>query len=223
MKNKIKKTEAGFTLVEILVVLIIVFLVLAVGINTYQAQREFTRYNDAILKVNQLIKSARNNTLSHQTVYDPENLEEPTYVPEGGYGVFIDQSKTPGDSRFILFANTATGNNPEEEALKKARYDEGEDLIEEVYALDPIVNFEGLFLDQNDPPSPLENNEHQAVIIFSPPLADSYLAVNDQPNPDELTTLPELYLSFRRLGAEVVPPLYIYLNGISGISEIQQP
>jgi len=223
MNHNGKKDRKGFTLVEILIVIIIIFLVTVMGINTYQSQREFTRYNDAILNINKLIKSARNYTLSSRTVYDPEKIDESTYIPKGGYGVYIEQSNTAGESRFILFANTATGNTPEEDLLKKSQYDEGEDMIEEIYKLDPIVNFEGLFKDEENPPTPIENNENRAVIIFKPPLADSNLAINDNPNPGELKPLSELYLQFRRLGADVaIPPLHIYLNGVSGISEVQK-
>jgi len=208
----------GFTIIELLVVIIIIAIVASIGTNTYQSQRSQARYNNSIIKVLGMIKQARNYAVSSRAVYDEtKNPGEESYIPPEGYGVYIERSDTPGASRFVLFANTET-NDPEEQD----QYDEGKDIIEEEYFLSLETNFIGLFTDQDLPTHTAigGGDDNKAVIIFRPPLADAALAVNDNPVQGSLTTLNDLYLEFKRTEAHVdIPSRYIHVNKVSGLAE----
>ena len=86
MKN-INRFPKGLTLIELLMVVIIIMIVMSIGANTYRDQRKHVMYNDAVLKVNNLIKTARSYAMTSRSVYDPCVMleEDRVYVPEGGF------------------------------------------------------------------------------------------------------------------------------------------
>ena len=93
---------------ELLIVVMIITLVMSIGGNAYRDQQKHVNYNNAVFKVSDMIKTARNYAVTSRSVYDTcEILEDDrAYVPAEGYGVYIYRSDTPGESRAVLFANT---------------------------------------------------------------------------------------------------------------------
>jgi type II secretory pathway pseudopilin PulG len=207
--------------VELIVVIFIISVVASVGAGNYRAQRAVVNYNDSIVRILEMIKTARNYAVTSKSYYvdfpTPQNI-----VPEEGYGVYIEQHDTPGQSKVILFANTDSSTDPIEE---REQYEAGEDLILDEYTLPIDTDFIGLSTD-NTTPSPHTaiggtSGDDEAVIIFRPPLAKTSLAVNDSPLSGNLVELDDLYLQFRRPDAPAaVPSKYIHINKISGFPEI---
>ena len=212
---------------EMLMVVFIILLVLSIGGNTYRDQRKHVIFNDSVAKISNMINNARNYTLTSRAVNDTECQlpGEEVYVPEGGYGVFISRSATLGQSRFVLFANTKTeGTNNE-----SVQYDENadpcdSDLIEEDFLLPQEVNFVSLSTDQNDPPTLISAvSPDTAVIIFSPPLADATVAVDNAIVMPTVNYLNDLYMQFRRPDATASDvSQYIHFNKIAGFPEIER-
>ena len=202
-----------------LVVIIIIAIVSTIGTNTYKNQRSQVRYNDSIIKVLSLVKMAKNYSISSRPVFDESKpAGEENYIPKEGYGVYFERSEIPGKSRIILFANTQAN----EDEAEKNQYDEGKDVIEEEYILDDATQFFGLWSDIKDPPATIGGaDENKAVVIFRPPLAEGFIAANDNPQLDSLTVLQDLYLEFKRNEADAkIPSQFIHINKISGVAEV---
>lgn len=224
--KKTRSSSKGFTIVELMVVIIIITIVASIGTNGYQSQRKQVRYNDSILRVLTMIKQARNYAVTSRPVYDECEVGAESYVPPEGYGLYISRSETPGESRVVLFANTQV-----DDAIETDQYEEfpdpcDSDLVEEEYylPLDTILN--DLLVDLTGP-TILDSNtnpdENEAVIIFRPPLADAMLAANDHPLTANQITFPDdLYLEFRRVDTPPgIPSQYIHINRIAGFPEIE--
>ena len=221
-----KTFPKGFTIVELMVVIIIITIVTSIGTNTYQAQRRQVRYNDSVLKVVTMIKQARNYAVTSRAVYDECEVGNESYVPAEGYGVYIERGETPGQSRVVLFANTQI-----DDAIELNQFDEvldpcDSDLIEDEYTL-PLDTILNDLLTEISGPTPLDSNtnadENEAVIIFRPPLSDTTLAANDHPLTENQLTLPDdLYLEFRRAETPVgIPSQYVHINRIAGFPELE--
>lgn len=220
MIKKILKIK-GYTIIEMLIVITIITIVASIGVNTYQAQRKQTQYNDSILKVLTMIKTARNYAVSSRSVFDECNIGKESYVPPEGYGVYINQNETLGQSRFVLFANTEIDN-----AIEMAQFEEeidpcASDLIEEEYFLHDGTIFSGLLTDLESR-TPLNLNANEAVIIFRPPLAEAYIAANDHPPIVESLIEPDdLYLEFNQVNRDDIAPFkYIHINRVAGFPEM---
>ena len=224
---KKNRKSSGFTVIELLIVIIIISLVASIGTSAYQNQRAQVRYNDSIFKVLSMIKTARNYAVSSRPVFDTCELPgEESYIPEEGYGLYIERSDDPGLSRFVLFANTET-----DDVIESNQFDEevapcDSDLIEEEYFLPLDTVFVDLLTETSGPTifdSNTNADENEAVFIFRPPLAETYIAANDHPLTEANLTEPnELYLEFRRSGSDAaVPSKYIHMNRIAGFPEIE--
>jgi len=215
---------------EMLIVVLIISFVSAMGINTYQNQRRQVQYNDAILKVLSMIKTARDYAMTSRSTYDTCQLPgSETYVPAEGYGVYIERGTEAGQARFVLFANTIADSD-----IKKNQYDEtadpcSSDLIEEVYQLGGDALLTDLLTNIAAPVTPLSSktnaDENRAVILFKTALADTVIAANDHPPvpvAEDLTLPLNLYLQFDRPTApENAPSTYIHVNQMAGFAEIQ--
>jgi prepilin-type N-terminal cleavage/methylation domain-containing protein len=226
-KNKL--FSKGFTMIEMLVVVIIIALVASIGTSAYRNQQAHVRHTDSIVKVLSMIKQARNYAVSSRSIYDRDLCEGvESYVPEEGYGVYISRSDDAGMSRIVLFANTEADDESEAN-----QYDEivgapcVSDLIEEEYFLPGETELIGLSVDKAIPNhTPISYmggaTDDEAVIIFRPPIADTTLAVNN-PVPGPLFTLSDLYLQFGRVAADVsISSQYIHINSIAGFPEVEQ-
>jgi hypothetical protein len=216
-----------------LVVIIIIAIVASIGANTYQKQRAQVRYNDSILTVLEMIKTARNYAVTSRPVFDTcAGSGNESYVPAEGYGVYIERSDTPGESRVVLFANTETDENFEASQFDEVLAPCASDLPEEIYFLPLDTVFVDLLTAKDDPATtpadesaPLSSDtnvdEDEVVIIFRPPLAESTLAANDHPVAN-LTEPNDLYLEFKREGTPAeVPSRYIHINKVAGFPEIE--
>lgn len=217
-----------------LIVVLIISFVSAMGINTYRSQRRQVQYNDAVLKVLTMIKTARDYATTSRSVYDVNCPKggvpgQETFVPAEGYGVYIERSANVGRDRFVLFANTEADDD---KGIEKYQFDEVEgapcesDLIEEVYQLSGEAVLTDLLTNMADPVTPLSSktkpDENRVVILFKNPGADTTIAANDRPVTADLLTLPlNLYLQFDRPTASTdAPSAYIHVNQMGGFAEI---
>lgn len=215
-------------MIEMLVVVIIISLIASIGTGAYRNQQAHVRYNDSVFKVLSMIKQARNYTVTSRSVYDDCEIDEAdrVYVPEEGYGVYIERDNTPGESRVVLFANTVAGDEIETNQFDVSGSCAASDLIEEDFTIPGDANLVSLSVDKKDPHTGIGGSRtgDEVVIIFRPPLADATIAVNDDPpNIENLVILNDLYLQFRRPESpDSVPSTYIHFNHIAGFPEIEK-
>jgi prepilin-type N-terminal cleavage/methylation domain-containing protein len=195
--------KKGYTLGELIVVMAIVGIIAAIGLNTYGKQRELTRFNDSLSKTLSIIQTARTYASTSRSAYDTAGILN---VPREGYGVYFNKT----NKQVILFANVKAGTDQEKNIYNSGS---GNDTIEETYTLPDNVNLER-FLD-GETPFPTDKNE--AVIIFRPPLADVTITDN---NALTLTSINTLRLQFSRVGAESVKK-FIRINKTAGFPEIE--
>jgi len=224
VKNNTKNSN-GFSLLELLIVVMIILLVLSIGGNTYRDQRKHVTFNDSVAKVNSMIKLARDYTVTSRSAYDDTGCRpvgEEAFIPEDGYGVYISQSDTLGESRVVLFANTQASNSSDLVQYNEVADPCFSDFIEEAYLLPLEVDFEWLGTDKLGTSIEGYNNSNdEAIIIFSPPLADATItAGNDfSTDPTDMVYLDDLYMRFRR--SDSASSVYIHINHIAGFPEIE--
>lgn len=229
LKNRHSKSfiQRGFTIIELLVVIMIISIVASLGANTFQNQRKQVRYNEAIVHVLRMIQTARNHAMTSYPVFDSSKpVGQESYSPEEGYGVYVSRGDVAGETRFILFANNASTTG-----VSKNQFDSGKainDVIEEVYVLPSEVILNDL-LTGLSPVTPLSSHtnvdENEAVILFRPLSGDAYLAANDYPLNEGLLTEPaDLYLEFRKNDVDPsIPSTYIHINRVASFPEILNP
>jgi len=219
---------------EMLIVVLIISFISTIGINTYRNQRTQVQYNDAVLKVLSMIKTARESAITSRSTYDPNGCRpagEETFVPPEGYGVYIERSTVAGQARFVLFANTKADDI---QGVKKNQFDDpkeigdlcASDLVEEEFQLNGLAVLNDLLTNITPPVTPLKSkaraDEDRVVILFKNPAADTIIAANDHPIDAVDLTLPlNLYLQFRRgTAATGSPSSYIHVNQMAGFAEI---
>ena len=224
--KKNKHFPKGLSLMEMLMVVFIILLVLSIGGNTYRDQRKHVIFNDSVAKISNMIKDARNYSLTSRSIYDDEcqPVGEEVYIPEQGYGVFISRSNTLGQSRVVLFANTiATPGTTEADQYNEVSDPCNSDFIEEEFIVPQEVEFVSLAIDKDEPPTPINLvAPNTAVIIFRPPMADATLAVNNTFIPT-VNHLNDLYMRFKRPDAAANDVgQYIHFSKIAGFPEIER-
>lgn len=182
--------STGYTLSELLIVITIIGIITFSIINVFSRQRVFVQYNEETIKVLSLVKLARNYASTNRSVY--ENAEN--IVPEGGYGIYIERSSTPGQSRLILFANTST------EEARALQYDAG-DQIQEELVLAKEALLEDVTLTQTGPPLD-DSAVERAVILFE--ITSAQVSIYDNGDPNDITDPPtefdKLKIDFIRQG-----------------------
>lgn len=216
---KMLRNIKGVTLAEMIIVMAIVGIIFAIGSNTYRGQREVVEFNNSLTEVIGMMKTARNYAItSRQVNDDSQPAGQELYIPEEGYGIYFEQSSTPGISKVILFANTST-TSPD---AKVNQYDDDstnpDDITEVEYILPDNTNFEGIYSDKG-----ITSEGDRAVIIFKPPLADTYIATNDAPagSTFSYSEIDTLYLKFSRAGAPDDADKYIKINKTAGFPELE--
>ncbi len=223
MKNN-RLFPKGFSLIELLVVVMIILLVLSIGGNTYRSQRKHVAFTDSVAKVNNMIKLARDYTVTSRSAYDTTGCRpvgEEAFIPEEGYGIYISQSDTLGESRIVLFANTQADNDSELNQFNEGTGCGPYDFIEEEYLLPPEVDFVGLATDKLGTSIGGYMTDNEAIIIFSPPLADATITAGNtfSPDPTDMVYLDDLYMRFRR--PDSASSIYIHINHIAGFPETE--
>ena len=195
------KYRKGFTFGELMVVMAIIALVAAMGINTYGKQRELTKFNDSLSKTLSMIQTARTYASTSRSAYDSTGTS--LMVPPEGYGVYIDKA----GKKITLFANVIA-----ETEMEKNRFDEGAggDTVEETYTLPDNVIFDEIITDP-------ELTTNFAVIFFRPPLADVTITDNNEITLGQINTLS---LQFSRVGTESIKKV-IKINKTAGFPEIE--
>lgn len=192
LTNPTSPTAKGFTIAELLLVIIIIGILSTIGLNTYRKQREQFQFTDSITQVVGLIKTARNYAITSRATYDPTHTP-PSFIPKEGYGIYID--KVSG--QFVLFANTGL-LNPNTYA--------DDDIEEETYMLPDVSSVTDI----------IGVSGNYAVIIFKPPLADTFLGDNlAEPS------INELQFEFRRRNSPDGSEKIIKINKIAGFPEVE--
>lgn len=195
-----KLTAKGFTLVEMLVVVLIISIISTIGANTYKNQREQIIFNDSVAHVLQMMKTARNYAVTSRPYWDGTD----NVVPPGGYGVYFERNAdVEVASRVILFANSTNDN----------KYDL--DIDEEVFSIPLSVELYAVDDDQNSPPL----NLNKFVVIFKPSMAEAIEVGLFEGNNAIPTAYNDLYFMFRKL-ENTTPGTTIHINRISGFPEV---
>ncbi len=211
-----RHSKGGYSLIEMMVVIVIIGVISAGVINIFAGQRAHVQYSEELSRALSLVKKARSYAAANRPVYDESQPEgEESYVPQKGYGVYIERNDTPGESKMVLFANTS--DSPEEKAFQWDK----DDLAEETLLLSKDVVMEGITLQSSGPPEASEE-VNRAVILFAPFLGEATLAENG--DPDSIAEMPTFYenlsVSFRRLGVEGGASRTLRMNQISGVPEL---
>lgn len=206
------KLKKGFTLAEILIVVTIVGIITFSVINLFSRERERVQYNEETIKVNSLVKLARNYASTNKPVYNGiDNI-----VPEEGYGIYFERSATPGQSRMILFANTSDAT--EKSAIQ---YDDA-DIVEEEFILAQEAIMEAISLTETSLPQ--VDVVDSALILFEITTASVSLYDNGDPSDIEAAApiqYDELAVDFIRLGDDSQNSRKTFtIDEISGVPEM---
>ena len=211
-------TKRGFTITEMILVVAVLGIVFGISTNIYRNQRARVQFNDSLVKMVALINTARNYAITSRSVYDVSKPEDQrTYIPPEGYGIYIERNATLGQSKMILFANTSvTGQNAN-------KYDAA-DIVEENYAIPNVTDFESML--KNSTIS-VSNNycvtpaSSCAVVIFRPPLADTYISNNGDATTNNLINTLSMKFSYTGSPDIETAKKYIHINKIAGFPELE--
>jgi prepilin-type N-terminal cleavage/methylation domain-containing protein len=179
--------QKGFTIAEMLIVIIILGTLMGIGTRTYYRERDRYEFNQGLIKVMGIIKTTRNFAATSYPIYVGGGTT-PT-IPVDGYGIHIDLTPDVDQPHFTVFGNTGTEEN---------QFDLGDEILE-TYRLPQIIEFFSFFYNDEEKydPGNSKPTETEAVIIFKPPLAETYLGDNS------LLKMDELRLKFHN---PIVPP-----------------
>ena len=95
--------KKGFTIIEMLTVTMIIGILMAMGGRMYYEERNRFEYNNALSKMMEMIKTARNSATTSRPVVNPATGKNE--VPKSGYGVHIELDPPGSDPHLILFAS----------------------------------------------------------------------------------------------------------------------
>jgi prepilin-type N-terminal cleavage/methylation domain-containing protein len=197
-------TKRGFTMAELIVVMGILAILFTLSVNTYKNQRDQTSFNNSLIDILSVIKTARDYASTSKAAGNTGQ------VPVDGYGVYIDKA----NKKLILFANNGSDANKYNTTEAAPG---GKDGIEQEYMIPAKTNFKSLqlILIKNGVPTPVIGDK--AAIIFRPPLADVSITDNGILTVTEFT---ELRMQFAR---EAAPDAIktIKINKIAGFPEIE--
>lgn len=175
---KLATSKRGFTIAEMLLVLIIIGLLMSIGARTYYKERDRFVYNDSLTKVLLLIRSARDSATSSRGV----PIGGKNVVPPSGYGVYINLEPLTGEPNFTLFAST-TALDPANPVLN-TKFNKSTDTILDTLRLPGQIHFQFFKFNQGSAweekwtkvGADYQHTATEAVILFRPPLAESYIA-----------------------------------------------
>ena len=215
--NPTSPTIKGFTIAELMIVIGIIAILMGISMNMYRDQKSNFTFNDSLSKILDIIKTARNYSVTSKGYWD--DTTNKSIIPKEGYGVYIEKNGNGGN--FILFANTDTTDAAGINA--GVNQFNGDDKVLETYELPDsafFTEFKGKDADGNE-----NDINYAAVIIFRPPLAEAFIAENPRALPirvNNINQIIDLTIGIRRFNApDDVSPKIISINSISGFPEIQ--
>lgn len=176
---------------EMMIVTIIIAILSTIGMNTYRNERNRVEVNNALIQMTGMIKTARNMATTSTSFYVGTPFDK-NYIPIDGYGIHINLVPAVDEPHFILFANIdpATPGGPDDLPNEYDPTGATADPIIETYRLPRQLDFHAFFFDESpgdgnlvkewddDEEDPRPAGTRQAVIIFKPPLADTFIGDN---------------------------------------------
>ncbi|MCD6528411.1 type II secretion system protein [bacterium] len=139
--SKSKRQNNGFTLIEMLIVMVIIVIMSAIIFANYGKQRRYFALQRSVHKLAQDIRRANEMAMSAQ--------EFQGSVPEGGYGIWIN---TASSTSYLLFADL--GSSPDHIYSGESEKVEEIDLEKGVYIKDIIPSSYSILNITFKPPNP---------------------------------------------------------------------
>ena len=220
----------GFTVAEMIMVVLIMSALVVISGRTYFTERDRFEFNNAFIEMTGMFKEARNLATTSQSVYI--SAIDKNVVPADGYGIYIKlEPDLNTASSFTLFANLGPGADYagylNEDSEQNAKIFDVDDKVIRTFTIPKQVQFHSFYFDDDwkwvvpTPPDPPAPTATEAVIIFKPPLAETFIGNNDTVNPEELD---ELGLKFFNPAADDNSPKkcqFIRINRIKTFSAIE--
>ncbi|GEM_PF-4866730 len=159
VKRKINAKQAGFTLVEMLVIIAIIGLLAVIAVANFSGAESRNNLMMEAERFSGTFREAKNYAISQKRVEDP--VSGLLVVPDGGFGVWISLDSPLPAGEYLIFGNIDTSDDYGPGDWKRF-----EEFLPDV-ELESIVSAEGEDLSS-------------AVIItmFSPPSGNAYFAVD---------------------------------------------
>ncbi|MFA5352150.1 MAG: prepilin-type N-terminal cleavage/methylation domain-containing protein [Candidatus Gracilibacteria bacterium] len=186
--HKIFRSVAGFTLVELLVVITIIGITTAVAIPNFLASSRRSTFQAMVNEVSTLFEQARTQALASEFSQSGSNLK----TPPGGYGIFLNlvsQKATlfvddfhAGCSLASCFVNMNYANEDMANRVSPdGIYTAGSDTVVKSVAINSKTYMKLLQLSgkKEDDTNWTSSNTASVTVIFTPPYAEASIVAID--------------------------------------------
>lgn len=191
LTTKQRQNQAGFTLVELIVVIAIIGILMVIAVANFRGAEGRSNLRNEAESTAGIIRQAKNYAISQKRVEDPDNLGN-TIVPDGGYGVHYDLSE---NNKYIIFANVGSGTS--------GRYEEGDDIVVEEGEMLPNVYLDKIMYNLASAP------EGFIDILFIPPSGTaSFIVYTTGTHPAQYENTAELKLRHSENDGEETVTVY---------------